>query len=383
MNIFAFFENIPPVSDAVSIRSKYLINAFKGNVDINKITIMTTTSGPSPISGVDILTLGKKLSSKKDSFISRIVREVILGVLGFYSLLKYRNKVDVVYVSSPPFITSLFLVSCCKLFNLKYIYEIRDIYPEAYIYAGLLKSKIMISLFLWISKFIYTGAVVNVCATNGLENSISKKSSSISLITGLNGFPSELIEISNSEKYKKFTIVFHGILGQFQDVELICDIGRHLAGNEDIDMLVIGSGPKTNLIKEVFNQHENLKYVGNKSYEDTMDIVKRCHIGLSLRKNDPLSMSSFPVKSWEYFGLAVPSVTTPIGSEADIFLRSHKCGIPLISEKPTDIIDAILEVKSNNTLFNLLAHNARKNRANYTREYISLNLVRKVVSALK
>jgi hypothetical protein len=380
MNILLFFENIIPESNAVSVRSNYLIKELIKHDGVDKLTILTATENVNQFDCAEVVTLGNNLSIRKNNFLSRIFREFKLAFFGIKEFIKLFKAVDVFYISTPPFITCMFLVLACKVLGKKYILEIRDIYPEVYLYSGIIKEGLLYNFFLLISKHMYIGAKLNVCATDSLKETILQKAPNINVVTGLNGFPSQLMKISDCKKYEKFTIVFHGILGQFQDIQALCDIAIKLGGNDEVDFIVIGDGSNSLKVKEVFSQFNNLHYYGKKSFFDTMNIVKRCHLGMSLRRNDPLSISSFPVKSWEYFGLGIPSVTTPIGSEADAFLKKLNCSVPIGSEKIEDIINAILYCQSNPSTLEALSYQAKVNRSDYTREKISSSLAKTIIS---
>jgi glycosyltransferase involved in cell wall biosynthesis len=88
--------------------------------------------------------------------------------------------------------------------------------------------------------------------------------------------------------------------------------------------------------------------------------------------NNKISQDSFPVKVWEYIGLGIPSIVYP-ESEAGEFLSSRNCGVQLSSNKVDDIAEIILNIKSNNSLYEVMAESCRLNRISYTRETLSKN----------
>ena len=141
-------------------------------------------------------------------------------------------------------------------------------------------------------------------------------------------------------KFENFTVCFHGILGEFQDVDGLLTVGR-LLKREGIDFIVIGYGKKEHLLESA----DEITFLGRKSPEATLEIVERCHLGISLRTNDEISRNSFPVKVWEYVGMSLPCIISPI-SEAGIFVENYGLGAQFEFGEYEEILKKILEFKS-------------------------------------
>ena len=122
-----------------------------------------------------------------------------------------------------------------------------------------------------------------------------------------NGFPEKYFYI-RPKKYLKKTICIHGTFGYFQDVNFIIKLNKLLL-KENINLLLIGGGRKFDRLKKL--NSSNIKIFDKVSNEKCIDMVAKCHIGLSLRDTSDLSKNSFPVRVWEYLGLNIPSVVFP------------------------------------------------------------------------
>ena len=109
MNILLFFENIIPESNAVSVRSNYLIKELIKHDGVDKLTILTATENVNQFDCAEVVTLGNNLSIRKNNFLSRIFREFKLAFFGIKEFIKLFKAVDVFYISTPPFILVCFL----------------------------------------------------------------------------------------------------------------------------------------------------------------------------------------------------------------------------------------------------------------------------------
>ena len=157
---------------------------------------------------------------------------------------------------------------------------------------------------------------------------------------------------------------FHGILGQFQDVESVLEVAKRL-GEHDIDVVVIGYGVKSALLQEA--TIPNLHYLGRLTFDETIDVVAGCHLGLCLRRNDEISRDALPVKVWECLGLGIPSVVTPI-CEAGEFLQKNGCGVQFEAGEIDSIADWIIGIRDDARRYADMAAACRNVRQQFTRE---------------
>ena len=107
------------------------------------------------------------------------------------------------------------------------------------------------------------------------------------------------------------------------------------------------------------------------SFDETMSVIERCHVGLCLRTNDDVSKDAFPVKVWEYLGLGMPSIVTP-HCEAGEFLEQHGCGTQLPAGDVDAIVAALLRLKTHKDERDAMGANCRAAAGRYTREQLGV-----------
>ncbi len=377
-----FFESVYPDNNAGSIRAHFLIEAFKTAVPNVELIVLTGTCFPGEVNGVKFVSLANPKSYQKTGFLKRALKEIKLGFIAVRALNKIKGDCGFFYISSPSYLASMVLTTYASLSKKRFVFEVRDIYPQAFAYAGAVKQNGLIyKFFTSLSNLAYRKAALNISATEGIAQMIKQNVPESKNYVSMNGFPSPLLRVS-SQKYQRFTLVFHGTLGLFQDIELLCDLAEELKSYDDVDLIVIGHGTKSTLVEKATKQNPNFRFLGSLNHEDTINVVSKCHVGLSFRFDDPLSFMSFPVKNWEYVGLAIPSIITPHGSEAGRFLAENGCGIQVHEKSINNIVDEVLKLKSDKVYYQSFVENCKHIRTSFTRELLSNGLVQKLINDL-
>ncbi len=247
-------------------------------------------------------------ASNRSSFLKRLIFEVFSGVELFFRII-FQNS-DMVVLSSPPFITVLIAHFACRLKNVRYVIDVRDIYPDVYFAQGLVKEESLPGkLIKALTRGMYEGASGVTTVTPGLVNKIQTLAPAVKQLELLiNGFDRELFTPSK-KKYEKFTVIFHGNMGKIQDLQTILDVAQKLKEQTDIEFVFIGEGPQSELLTKC--QLSNVRYLGPKDYNEIPKLISEAHVGFSARRDDEVGADAFPVKVFEYIGVGIPVIMTP------------------------------------------------------------------------
>jgi glycosyltransferase involved in cell wall biosynthesis len=259
-----------------------------------------------------------------------------------------------------------------------YVLEVRDVYPQVYMHAGLLsESSLVYRLLLAASKYMYAGARRIIVVTQGLRSIVASLTNGADIACIYNGFPQSLRDL-RPPKHERFTVCFHGVLGFFQDIETLIALAGRLAPH-GIDMIVIGYGRKEPLLRGELPA--NMRFLGRLPFERTVMEVARCHLGLCLRLQDEISRDAFPIKVWEYLGLGMPSIVTP-HCEAGQFVEEHGCGVQLPAGDIEAITRAILDFRSDPQRAVAIAQRCDAVSARFTREQTGIQVAGLVLETL-
>ena len=331
----------------------------------NNIHVKAIYSLGSARSNKDLNAKGFNESKKYNIFI-RVINEIFVGIKFIYYIFLLR-KSDYFIVSSPPFFLAIIVSLTLRFFRLKYWLDIRDLYPEALSDAAIItKGGIIYKFLSWITNLTYKKAEGVLLASPGFIKTISVNKKYIFQ----NGFPEKYFYI-RPKKYSKKTICVHGTFGYFQDVEFILELSK-LLHKKDINLLLIGGGIKFDEIKKL--NLPNVKIFDKVSNKKCIDIISKCHIGLSFRDTSDLSKNAFPVRVWEYLGLNIPCVIFP--SFTNVNQSIKKTNLLYFLPKRCELLamkEIMLIFKKNKTKFYM--ENNGINKAlleSFTREVLSM-----------
>lgn len=379
MKIAGFFQHLPPYPGAGSLRGLSVYNALSKNLpDTAQIQAFTTTRNAMPIAGVQIDSIEVDEVENTERLHRRLWGEFKLGLAAAKRMVFPRkDPFDLVIISSPAYVTAVLIAYFARLFRVPYILEIRDIYPEVYRDAGLLRGdSLVFGVLSQMSNAMYSGAWHIVTATAGLGEKVISRSGHERVSIVYNGFPETFLNM-NPPKETEFTVCFHGVMGYFQDVETLVEVARALS-KFDINVVAIGYGRKQKLLQS--GLPSNLRYLGRLSFDETVATIARCQLGLCLRTDNDISHDSFPVKVWEYIGLGMPMIITP-PSEAGHFIENHGCGYQFQAGDVPLIVSAILNLRAHPEKMEELKTNCLKVAPGYTREIAGAKIA-KIIKGL-
>lgn len=364
--LYAFFQHMPPFGGASALRGASVVRGILevwSDPDL-AVKVFTTTNNPANINGVVIATIQRSEVKNNQNIYKRVLGELYLGIVASIRMFVAKEKCDYAIISSPGYLSALILSMCARFYRVPYAIDLRDVYPEVYAAAGLLSERSVIYRVLKSASIkMYTGAEVVVAATNGIADSVNRIAVDARVKVVYNGFPSSLLSRA-CEKRSRFTVVFHGVLGFFQDVNTLIKVAEKLE-LFCIDVVVVGYGRGSEIIEAY--RGSNLIFYGMQPHDKTIEIIEKCHLGLCLRKNDFISKDSFPVKVWEYLGLGIPTIVTP-RCEAGEFLEQNGCGYQFDSGSVGEMIEKINEIRSNPDSAFKKSSQARFVAAKFTRE---------------
>ena len=318
--------------------------------------------------------------SNKNNLGFRLLTEILLGMELFLRL--FINKQDLILITSPPYLMTLFCTAMARIKRVPYVVDIRDLYPDVYFSAGLLTEQNVISVLLRnLEKKLYSKAFIITTVTEKYVEHIKNNINADNNILLLRNGYSESMVHTVEKKYDVFTLFHHGNLGKFQDVELLLKLAERFSNSDlDIDILILGSGSKDHLIQS--SGLNNIKFFGQMDMKDIYNKISRAHIGLSLRTDDKVSQGAFPVKIYECIAFGIPVIVTPI-SEAGKFVEKYQIGYQFNPFQVDEIYSEIVDLKKNVNVLQTLSENTNTLKDEFSRKKSATNFVKELEEALQ
>lgn len=358
-NIFFFFQHYTPFPGAGARRAASILENYE--FSDHRVNLITTTEGVQSKTFRKTIVKSDEVGNKQTTKL-RALNEILLGFRVAIYLFMQKN-IDGVMISIPSYLASIPIAVCVWLRNIPYVLEVRDVYPETFVEAKLIsKNSYIYRVFERYTKKLYNDSLGIIVPTHGARKYIQNYTRPNKIKVIYNGFNKRP---SSNEKFEKFTVCFHGVLGEFQDISGLKAIAK-LLKKADIDVIVIGYGRKEPLLHDA----EELEYLGRKPPNETLDLVSKCHFGISLRTDDHISKNAFPVKIWEYVGMGIPCVVSP-KCEAGEFLEQHGLGAQFEYADYEGIVQQILKFKSGHWTLNQGVSVDQYDRKNTGREAAS------------
>ncbi len=328
------------------------------------------------LKGIEVIRSYVKASPER-SFINRISLYLSFMVSSVLAGLKINKRFDLVYATSPPLFVGLagYFISWIK--NSKFIFEVRDIWPDAAIVLGQLKNKTLIRLSQKIENLCYREADKIIVATQGLSFLIQKKSihpEKIEVVfNGVNiqffkYFPENEPSKEKMGYKDKFLALYFGTIGLAHGIDTLVEVARLLKGTEQIRFLLVGNGPDIEKIKKLNESYglNNLNIQEEKPRQEILELIAAADICLVPVRKKKFFRSALPVKMFEAWACGRPIVLSVEG-EAKEHLEKAQAGVWVEPENVIGIKDAILFLYNHPELCKEFGKNGRS----YVEKYFS------------
>lgn len=313
------------------------------------------------------VTLISEPGYKANVSIERFYSHFIMGI----NLKKYlysRKKPDVIYCSVPSLDIAFVTAKYAKLFNIKLIIDIQDLWPEAFkmIFSVPMISDIFFYPMKKKANYIYKMAdeIVAVSQTylnRALEiNNKSQNSKNVYLGTNL-----EYFDVDHSSTYKnkkkEIRLVYIGTLGQSYDIKLVIDSLYILKNNgiKNVKFILMGDGPlATHFEQYAASLNVSCEFKGRLSYAKMVDILSTCDIAINPIKAK--SAGSIINKVGDYAAAGLPVINTQESEEYRQLIDDYNAGFNCITGNNEDVSSKLLELINNKELREKMGANNRR-----------------------
>lgn len=313
--------------------------------------------------------------SNNDFLPVRLFKEILLGFDLGIKLFCRRYEYDSCIITSPPFFMACICAFFAKLAKLPFIFDVRDRYPRVLTDLGYLKStRLVYRILASLEGWIYWRAEVITTVTHGLVSELKSNYPRLNFRLVRNGFD-ELVftdEFLNFDKRNSFTVVYHGRLGRFYDLELYLEIMSivHRA-DSTIRFLMIGELPK----KIQLHKPPNLEILPAMGLESLAKILSSCHLGICLLRDLPAMKNAFPAKAYDFIGAGIPVLAGPQGELTDM-VEELNLGITFPVVTAQIVADAILDIKDKKDYWYSKCAHVQKSRKHFGRRKIARDFFR-------
>ncbi|MEW5831192.1 MAG: glycosyltransferase family 4 protein [Chloroflexota bacterium] len=181
------------------------------------------------------------------SFVHRVFAFFSFMASSFFVGLGVRG-VDVVWGTSPPIFQGVTAWLLARLKGAKFLFEVRDLWPQFAMAVGVLTNPALIKMSLWLERFLYRRADrVMVNSPGYLDHVKGRGARSVELIP--NGAdPAMFDPADQGESFRtrhlladKFVVLYAGAHGMSNDLGVVLDAAKLLEGTQ-IQIVLLGDG---------------------------------------------------------------------------------------------------------------------------------------------
>tara|TARA_R110001632_G_scaffold63318_2_gene151375 strand:+ start:26182 stop:27411 length:1230 start_codon:yes stop_codon:yes gene_type:complete len=280
--------------------------------------------------------------------LARVISWLIFCFLLFFIPTKKIPKPDIIIVSSNSLLPILNVVFFFrkKFKGVKFILEIRDIWPLSLIELGGFSNKnILIRFLAWVEKLGYKKAdhIVSLLmdADAHIENVLGDIPFKYTWIS--NGFQIEdkstyqpiSKELEKQIPKDAFIIGYAGSLGKANAMEYIIE-GFNELKNKDIYLLIVGSGDEMSSLQRITGENKNISFFGRLPKNQILSFLEKCDL-LYFSSKD-LKLYSYGIsanKTFDYMYAAKPILLSATTNNNVIELGG--CG-KVINPNDSDLI---------------------------------------------
>ena len=281
--------------------------------------------------------------SNKDSFFKRILKFIRFSVSS--TVKSFSIKADVVFATSTPLTIAIPGVIYSKCKKRPLVFEVRDLWPELPVAAGVIKNKLIIKFATWLEKYTYKNSTRLIGLSPGMCDGIIKHGISPDKVTlATNSCDTSLFDVSEDVgiDYLKSKlgfvngrklIVYTGTFGLINNVSYIVSLAKAAQNsNPNLCFVAIGDGmEKEKIISEaralgVYNK--NLYFLDPVPKTEIVRLLSAADLSLSLFGPVKEMWHNSANKLFDALASKTPIAINYGGWQKD-FIKEHKCGLVL------------------------------------------------------
>lgn len=304
------------------------------------------------------------------------IRKVWSFVAFIRNAIKAASKeknVDIVFATSTPLTIGAIALWLKKRKKWKYVFEVRDLWPEFPIEIGAIKNKFAIWILRKFEKRIYDKSEHVVALSPGMKEGVMKAGTpeeKVSMIPNMakpdKFFPHEPnIEIAKQFgiDLTKFNVIHFGSMGRANGLQYIIEAAKCLRdeGDDDVRFIFMGSGATEPVIKKLSDDYglNNVSFLGSHKMDVVAEVVNCCDASITTFLNLPVLKTNSPNKLFDSLSAGKPIIVNSAGWTKDM-VEQEQCGFYANPTNPSELASKILFYRDLQDDLKQMGENARR-----------------------
>ncbi|MGE7762641.1 glycosyltransferase family 4 protein [Peribacillus sp. NPDC097895] len=298
----------------------------------NKVTIITGNE-TDPCRGIKIISTKTKYK-QEFGYMKRILSFIHYMYKSFFIGVKEKG-VDVVYASSTPLTIGLIGMLLAKVKRCKFVFEVRDLWPDIPIAMGIVKNKWLKRFLFALESMIYLAADKIIVLSPGMKEDLLKKGvkqekiSTVTNFADIDHFTRICSEVKEEALDKlglkaKFICLYAGTLGFINNIEFILELAEK-TDDPDIVYLIVGEGKEKERLIQVKESKKlnNVIFLDQVSKKEAYLLMAICHIGLCFVRNNEILNRNSQNKLFDFWAAGKPTLINYKGWQHEAMTKYH------------------------------------------------------------
>jgi glycosyltransferase involved in cell wall biosynthesis len=297
--------------------------------NLNHKTLSSVDAGTTEIDGFSLVRV-PTFNAIRGSFGRRVVNFLSFAVTAVLRAVRIR-RVDLVYASSTPLTTGLAGYAVSRLKRRPFYFEVRDLWPEAAVAAGVLRDGAFVRFVEYFERMLYRKAVKVIALSEGFRAGvIAKGKRPEDVLFVPNGMDDWMLGLTPGipedypfDRTSNFICTYVGAHGRFNKLETILEAARLLSGTS-VRFLLIGDGDH----KDELRRYAAKLKLTNVCFQDAIpkkrviDYLTQSHVAVICWGDRTFDRMMLPNKMFDYLAAGCPVVAAAHGETEGLIARS-------------------------------------------------------------
>jgi len=271
--------------------------------------------------------------------------------------VRHAKKYDVLVASSTPLTIAVPALAARWLRGARYVFEVRDVWPDAAIEAGVLTNPVLKWLAFWLEKRAYKNASAIVACSTGMAERIEKKLrtwnlerrvETISNCCNLDLYPwphdekqRAMIRGKGRVLPQQTVVLYTGAMGLSNAVDELITTAEATAGDENIVWWFAGDGCFAKDLKALAERQPNVVFWGTMPKAEVVKLFMAADVNIVSFIRAPLYYENSPNKFFDGIAAGLPAVFNR-STWLEPWLKKHGCGF--VCDSPAHMAETLRKI---------------------------------------
>lgn len=322
------------------------------------------------IDGIDVVYVKNQYSNYMGA--GQRILSFVKFVFRAINAARKEKDVDIVFATSTPLTVGAIAIWLKWTKGWKYVFEVRDLWPEGLIQEGITNPVVVWALRL-LERWSYEKSEHVISLSPGMEEGVLKvgtpkeKSTMVPNMSKPDKFYPHEPNLNIINEFgidmNKFNLIHFGAMGFDNHLEYIVE-AAHLAqeqGYDDLNFIFLGDGSTKPAMEELAKKYnlKNVQFLGNHKMAVVSEIVNCCDASIVSFQNIPILATNSPNKLFDSLSAGKPIIVNSAGWTKDL-VEKENCGFYVHADFPQQLVDKINEVKNNKELLDAWGKKSRE-----------------------